>query len=392
MKTTHKNKKRTTKRTLKGGAPPSTIFYYTNPNNEKIEIDLEPLLNQFDVFAWDFDDTIMHVPNSTDKLGRYTSSKINLIGKSYGNINKNGYVTLTPKNLPVNSNGYATLETNNSITNEYFYTEYFMNNATNFVEFVLFLKKHKKQVAIITFGFRKTVESALTKIFTHYYNEVINEKPPKVLPFYFENLKPKSSTNTSNNNSLLYSEYNSPTIYGPDKDTMGKNQHNKSNMTDYRNIGRSRKVNYMEDVMKNFTVSADRILFFDDDYNNNQALSEIGVTAVTVPGQKMIEYILNFYVNSTKEEEKKKMEPLFTPLKNGFNVNLIALINEYIKLFPTKKLSFDYLYVQLTEEKKLTPKELEYLTKLKESDPEKKEIAYTLLKNIYAKLKQRSKK
>jgi hypothetical protein len=312
---------KTHKISLKGGQPSitdiGTTFFYkdtTNPKNN-IKIDLKPLLDRFDVFAWDFDDTLMHIPNSQNKLGRMTINKIN------------------------------------AIDDDYFYNTYFMNNATHFIELVLFLKKHKKTVAIISFGFRRSVEAALTKIFRHYYitNGILQNK--SVLPFYINELRPiivkknrlfnyldvfdnnvTSNSNNSNNNNnnnntnqnngppltdvgdilLSFSKYKGPTIYGPDKQTPQEKPYKLNNNTDYSSIFQLKKVNYLDTLCTNFNVSPQKVLFFDDDYTNNITLNKEKVSAITVPGNK---------------QQKINLK---TTYKYGFSLTLLQLLNNKI--------------------------------------------------------------
>jgi hypothetical protein len=295
MKTTQKNKKRTTKRTLKGGVskPIDTMLY---------GIDLKPLLDRFDIFAWDFDETLMTIPmhlQSTRKIGRMTIKEINMID------------------------------------DETFYNAYFMNDgAKQFIELVLFLKKHKKHVAIISFGFRKSVEAALNKIFKYYYTVIKRTNPQnQVLPFYYKELKELPSTSKKNSSSfntgtLLYSEFNSPTIYGPDTDAPSPKT---NNITDYKNISGLYKVNYMNTLCKNFNASHERVLFFDDDYRNNIALNEKYVSAFTVPG-KNYEKLFSESKHENKNSNARTIsENIFGDLKHGFSLYLLGLLNNNIE-------------------------------------------------------------
>jgi hypothetical protein len=283
MKTTQKNKKRTTKRTLKGGSI-NTIFN---------KIDYEPLLDRFDVFAWDFDETLMTIPmhlQSTGKISEMTIKEIN------------------------------------TMDNEEFYTAYFMNDgAKEFIELVLFLKKHKKHVAIISSGYREIVEAALNKIFKYYYT-VIKQKSKnqvlpqnQVLPFYYKELKELKSTSTnnipsSNTSSLLYSEYKAPTIYGPDI-----------------NVKEKTKEIYIKELCTNFNTDNTRVLFFDDNFEDNIKLNNIGVSAFTVPGQ-----IYDEHFSKTKNENKNNnartiSENIISNLKPGFSLYLLELLNNNIE-------------------------------------------------------------
>jgi hypothetical protein len=345
MKTTQKNKKRTTKQTLKGGSYISTKFKYTDetyPQNN-IEIDLKPLLERFDVFAWDFDETIATINANISNKSHTQNSQV---PKS---ILKKEPVCEKDLSLKGRKLGRLTLTQLNTISDETLFNCYFFE-ANKFIELYRFLKKHKKTVAIISFGFRSSVEAALTKIFRHYYKKMGSQTKEKVLPFYIDELKPfsgpentrknymdvfevdelsnTSNTSTTSNTSnsisvddilLLHSKYKGPTIYGPDKETPHGETPNPNNNTDYRNIYKLKKVNYMNTLCKNFNVPHNRVLFFDDDYTNNIKLSQLGVnavTAVTVPGEK---------------GRKKNLKSTY---KDGFSLDLLKLLNDKIETLP----------------------------------------------------------
>jgi hypothetical protein len=230
------NKSRIGKFNLSGGA-----LDYTK---------LDKVLENFDGFVWDFDDTIANkvVHNNNNLHLSMNDVLIKKIKEGNPILNNHGiFKTFTIK--------------------DFFY------EPDNFVDLVNYLVSNGKKVGIISFGY-----------------------PDKILELL----------------NLLFGEncpFNNTNIYGVDRNIK---------QSDAIQIRKKKKVNFMSEFMGK-TLVPERILFFDDDYRNTFALSNLGYKAISLIGNK---------------SRQAEFVPTTKIISDGFSVKILYLINKLLQKDP----------------------------------------------------------
>ncbi len=247
-------------------------------NLGNIDLGLKNILERFDYFCWDFDDTIAH--NNIDRHLSLYQEAINISGED--------------------------------LYNNYFY------DAENLIKLMIYLKKNDKKIFIISFGDAEVIATLLNNLFNYYFT---NRKK-------YEYLKPQF--NAGDNVFGLYRVNN-------EKKNLGS-------------IELKRKVNVIEDLMYNNVIQdKSKILFFDDDYNNTEAMNKFDVSAVTIYGKKTIK--ITKYLESKYLESKYK-ELRFPDISiYGFKLQILYNINDEIEFLKTP-ISENYLFESFNSFKK----------------------------------------
>jgi hypothetical protein len=228
-----------------------------NNNNNFESPQYRKLFQEFDAFVWDFDKTLAHYPSS---------SIYNRSPKENSNVSLNRMILFKIKM------GTLPMET---ICQHFFY------QFNKFIELVLYLISKGKKVAIMSLGNKNIIRIILEKSINYYYEK--NNIQGGIMPF------------TSDN---IYAGGKSEDDYISGEDDLS-----------YFGI---RKWHYMTQFIEKEKINPDRIIFFDDDYQNTGEMIQKGVSSVEINSKRgfYVEILkkINQYLIDNESKNNKKIK------------------------------------------------------------------------------------